>query len=216
MSKPRAGRAKATEPKHVVILCHPEPASFNMAVARTYCETVEACGHRAVLRDLYRMAFDPVLKVSERPNAPNFAISPDVAAELEILADAAVLVLVYPIWFGTPPAMLKGYVERVLGAGVTYRAVESGEGHPVIAGKKMVSFTSSGTSRPWLEEQGAWLSLRDIFDHYLKRAFSLASDDHLHLGSIGDGISERFMQENLAEVRERARLVCSEVPRSYG
>ena len=57
MSKPRAGRAKATEPKHVVILCHPEPASFNMAVARTYCETVEACGHRAVLRDLYRMAF---------------------------------------------------------------------------------------------------------------------------------------------------------------
>ena len=55
--------------------------SFNMAVAQAYCETVRGLGHQAVLRDLYRMGFDPVFKPSERPTDPDFALSPDVAAE---------------------------------------------------------------------------------------------------------------------------------------
>ncbi len=158
--------SRAATPKHAVILCHPEVTSFNMAVAKAYCEEVEACGHETVLRDLYRMGFDPVLKSSEQPTAANFAISPDVAAELDILMDATLIVLVYPIWFGTPPAMLKGYVERVLGAAFSYRAMQRSDAHSLMAGKHLFSITSSGTTRAWQEERGAWLSLRDVFDHY--------------------------------------------------
>ncbi len=207
--------SRAATPKHAVILCHPEVTSFNMAVAKAYCEEVEACGHETVLRDLYRMGFDPVLKSSEQPTAANFAISPDVAAELDILMDATLIVLVYPIWFGTPPAMLKGYVERVLGAAFSYRAMQRSDAHSLMAGKHLFSITSSGTTRAWQEERGAWLSLRDVFDHYLRDAFSFASDDHLHLSSIAEGLAERFVLENLAEVRERARLVCSVINREH-
>jgi NAD(P)H dehydrogenase (quinone) len=116
----------ANEIKHAVILCHPEPDSFNAAIAAQYCAAVEKHGQKAVLRDLYRLNFDPVLRAGEQPGAAGFLPAPDVARELEAIAGAAVLVFVYPIWFGTPPAMLKGYVDRVLGSEFTFRAVRGG------------------------------------------------------------------------------------------
>src|SRR5689334_7807943 len=103
--------------KHVVIACHPEAESFTLSVARAYCDAVVDRGQGAILRDLYRIGFDPVLKAPERlPDAP-FVPSPDVRDELALLEGADAFVLVYPLWFGTPPAMMKGYIERVLGAG---------------------------------------------------------------------------------------------------
>ncbi len=53
--------------KHAVIVAHPNPDSFTLAVARTYCEAVTAKGHEPLLRDLYAMDFDPRLKASEIP-----------------------------------------------------------------------------------------------------------------------------------------------------
>src|SRR3954467_1179436 len=100
-------------PRHAVILCHPDPKSFNRAVADAYCDAVRKQGQEVMVRDLYAMGFDPVLKAEERPTVDNFKLSEDVEAEIALLASSDVFVLVYPIWFGTPPAMLKGYVERV-------------------------------------------------------------------------------------------------------
>ena len=162
-----------------------------------------------MFRDLYRMGFDPVLKSNERPTAANFELSPDVAAEIDIISGADIFVLVYPIWFGTPPAMMKGYVERVFGAGFPHGAARNRLPHPMLAGKRLLSFTSSGLPRQWLEEQGAWLSLRKVFDDYLASAFSLASSDHVHFGSIGEGLTERVAREHLFTVEETARRVCS-------
>ena len=196
-------------PKHVVILCHPDVDSFNMAVARRYCDAVKKIGHRVVLRDLYRIGFDPVLKSRERPTSEDFQLAPDVAAEIDLISGADVFVLVYPIWFGTPPAMMKGYVERVLGAGFPWGAVRQRLPHPMLADRRLLSFTSSGTSKQWLEEQGAWLSLRKLFDGYLMRAFSLASADHVHFASIVEGMAERVLNEHLQKVEEAARRVCS-------
>lgn len=196
-------------PKHVVILCHPDVDSFNTAVARRYCDAVKKIGHRVVLRDLYRIGFDPVLKSRERPTSEDFELAPDVAAEIDLISGADVFVLVYPIWFGTPPAMMKGYVERVLGAGFPWGAVRQRLPHPMLADRRLLSFTSSGTSKQWLEEQGAWLSLRKLFDDYLMRAFSLASADHVHFASIVEGMAERVLNEHLQKVEEAARRVCS-------
>lgn len=199
----------STVPKHVVVLCHPEETSFNATVAREYCATVEEIGHEVLLRDLYRMGFDPVLKANEQPGVANFDRSDGVAAELELLAGASVFVLVYPIWFGTPPAMIKGYVERVLGSGFSHRAVRARSPHPLLTGGHLLSVTSSGTTKQWLDEQGAWLSLRNVFDHYLQNAFSMKSAEHVHFSAVVEGLKERFVEEYLEEVREAARKVSS-------
>src|SRR3546814_2061771 len=66
------------------------------------------------LRDLYRDNFDPVLKANEQPGKEGYAPRPENVAEREHLEKLDVLTFVYPVWFGTPPAMLKGYLERVV------------------------------------------------------------------------------------------------------
>lgn len=201
--------AKKTPTRHAVILCHPDPDSFNASVADRYCQTVQAVGHEAVLRDLYRMHFDPVLKSNERPHLGAITIAEDVAAEIEAIRDADVFVLIYPIWFGTPPAMLKGYVERVFGAGFDHRAMREHDRHSFMAGKHLVSLSSSGNSIQWLEEQGAWLSLRNVFDHYLATAFSMASEEHIHFSNIVDPTTAHNVDVELLRVTEFAQKICA-------
>ena len=197
-------------PKHAVILCHPEPVSFNAAVAKRYCDTVEKLGHEVVLRDLYRMGFDPVLKAEEQAQS-TFVRAPDVASELHAIGGADVFVLVYPLWFAMPPAMLKGYVDRVLGSGFSYHSVHDHERNQLLTGKHLLSFTSSGLSTPWLGEQGAWVSLRNLFDHYLQRGFSMRSAEHIHFDSIGEGLKKRFVDEHLYGVEQAARRICGTI-----
>lgn len=206
--------APARMPRHAIILTHPAPDSFCASVADRYRQTVEEVGHEIVVRDLYGLNFDPVLKASERPTCADFMLSDDVAAELAAIGGSDVFVLIYPIWFGTPPAMLKGYVDRVLGAGFSHHAIRNQEFNPVMTGKRMISYTSSGTSWAWLNEKAAWLALREVFDDYLANAFSLASVEHVHFSSIVDGLKERFVREHLFQVEETARKLCATIERA--
>lgn len=196
-------------PKHAVILCHPRRDSFNGSVADAYCAAVKEIGHTVCLRDLYRIGFDPVLKDEEQPGGAEFGPLPDVAEELRLLSGASVFVFVYPIWFGTPPAMMKGYVERVLGSGFSHRDMREQHRSPLLTNAHLLSLTSSGNSKNWLDEQAQWLSLRGVFDHYLRKVFSMASDDHVHFAPINDRATERFVAECLEEVRAAARNVAS-------
>jgi len=198
-------------PKHAVILCHPDPESFNAAVAKTYCEAVRANFHEAIVRDLYSLKFDPILRANEQPSALEFVPLPDVAVELDALSNADVIVLVYPIWFGTPPAMLKGYVDRVLGAGFGHRLMRERGGGSVAAGKHLVSITTSGNSSQWLDSQGALASLHNVFDNYLANAFSMASHAHLHLSGIVEDMSDLTVRRELYRVTEVADATCAKL-----
>ena len=197
--------------QHVIILCHPAQGSFNAAAAAEYCATVEECGQHAVVRDLYQMKFDPVLRANDLPGAPGFSQCPYVAYELDLIAEADFIVLVYPIWFGLPPAMLKGYVERVFGSDFSFQEVRDPKAHSKLKAKHLLSFTSSGNSQIWLEEQGQWQSLIDVFDHYLERAFGMASTDHVHFPSVTAGLSERFFLQHMEEVRQAALKACKSI-----
>lgn len=197
--------------KHSVIVAHPEPSSFTMSVAKAYCDAVNAQGQLAILRDLYRMNFDPVLKATERPSTSQFQPAPDVAAELEQLDGTDLFILVYPVWFGAPPAMIKGYIERVFGAGF----IEPAHGthllrptHPLLGGKKLLSFSSSGSTKQWLEAQGAWTSLQTLFDGYLARTFWMDSPEHVHFDSIVEGIGEDVIGAHLVSVEAQAARMC--------
>ena len=207
MTQASTDSGKRTQ-RHVVILCHPDAESFNAAAAQTYCEKIRSLGHEAILRDLYRLGFDPVLKASERTTAGAQPLSDEVTAELESISGADIFVLVYPIWFGTPPAMMKGYVERVFGAGFSYRAVLARQPHPFLSGRHLLSITSSGSSTTWLDLRGAWRSLRDVFDNYLAQAFSMASNHHLHLESVVDGMEASDVREKLRRVESLAEDAC--------
>lgn len=189
--------------KHAIILAHPEPNSFNGSVANTYAQAVRVRGHQAIVRDLYAIGFDPCLKANERPDKCEQSVAPDIAAERALLADVDVFVLVYPVWLGSAPAILKGYLERVFNQGFAFDGFEAGQMRPLLTDRRLLSFTSSGSTNAWMDETGLRMSLRYVIDGYLSKVFGLEVLDHVHFPSIAPGLDERWVLENLATVRTR-------------
>jgi len=172
-----------------------------MAVARSYEDAVSARGQSVVVRDLYRMNFAPCLEAGEMPGAGGFAPGRDVLEERELLGDVEVFVFVYPFWLNSQPAMLKGYIERVFGMGFAYGAGRGGN-RPLLAGRRMLSFTSSGAPTEWMVESGSWEAATRLFDTYFAAVCGLEVLDHIHFGGIVPGIRADAVQAHLAKVRD--------------
>jgi NAD(P)H dehydrogenase (quinone) len=197
-----------TPPSHLVVLGHPSPDSFNAAIAARYVETVRGIHQDAALRNLYALGFDPLLKEVERTSNGTAGESGDIRAELELLRRCDVLTFVYPLWFGMPPAVIKGYIDRVLGAGFRVDDLDrSATG--VLRGKRLAVITTSGSRLTWLEEHGMWISLRQSFDEYLKTVFGFSRCNHYHADSIVDDLGAADAERILFEVGEFARGVCA-------
>ncbi len=129
-----------------VILAHPNEGSFNHAIAHAAVEQLGSNGHKVFFHDLYKEIFDPVLLSEE---IPEYAPVPEpIMRHCREIAEARGIIVVHPNWWGQPPAVLKGWIDRVLRAGVAYEFVEgdSGEGIPnglLKAGTAMVFNTSN-------------------------------------------------------------------------
>lgn len=202
---------KPSDIQHLIVLGHPSPDSFNASIARSYCAAVEQWGQRAVLRDLYAMGFNPLLGAGERPGAADFTPAADVARELDLIAGSDVIVLVYPLWFGMPPAIIKGYVDRVLGSGFMVRNLARGVPPTILDGKRLVILSSSASTRPWLEEQGQMVSLHQAFDTYLTTVFGLSGSEHIHFDTIVEDADPQFVAEKIEETCAQACKTCSEL-----
>ncbi|MEO6217507.1 MAG: NAD(P)H-dependent oxidoreductase [Sphingomonas sp.] len=209
MTDQPARPAANTRPTHLVVCANPSPTSFDHAIVAAYVEAATECHQEVVVRDLYALGFDPVLKVAERPLHSDWSPAPDVAVELDHLARCDILVLVYPIWFALPPAILIGYVDRVLGAGYSFRDLHDQVGQAALRGKPLLSFSTSGTSQSWLNERGQAVSLREIFDVYLWRGFAMKQSEHITIDSIVPNMSSAYAAEQLERVRATAVRACS-------
>lgn len=174
--------------KHALIVAHPNPGSFNLAMARAYETAVQAQGDVVVLRDLYRLNFDPRLAAGEIPSPGGFAPGADVLAERAQIGDADVFAFVYPLWFNAPPAMLKGYLDRVFGMGFGYGPGAAGN-EPLLRGRRMISVSSSGAPEAWMRQTGMWDATRKLFDEHFAAVCGLTVVDHLHFGGIVPGIT---------------------------
>jgi NAD(P)H dehydrogenase (quinone) len=131
-----------------VILAHPDKQSFNHAIAYTAVEELEQNGHTAFYHDLYEEGFDPILPAGE---IPKIALLPKyLEVHCREIASAGGVIVIHPNWWGMPPAVLKGWIDRVLRPGTAYRFVEGdkGEGIPegLLKAKAAVVFNTSNTS----------------------------------------------------------------------
>lgn len=195
--------------RHLIVLGHPGPDGFNHAVAAAYGDVVRGCGQEPVLRDLYSLDFDPRLTAAERSAAGQGAPGEDVRIELDLIRDCEVIALVYPIWFGMPPAIIKGYVDRVFGAGFAAANLKTGAPSALLHGKRLMIFSSSATTRPWLEEQGQWQGLRQTFDLYLQTVFGFREVRHVHFDAVVEGGKPHYVDECLTYVEDAARELCA-------
>ncbi len=130
-----------------LILAHPTPGSFNHALAATSRETLCQAGHQVRFHDLYVEAFPPLLPAAEIPREA--LLDACLERHCQEIADADGIVIVHPNWWGMPPAILTGWVDRVLRPGVAYRFADNdqGEGVPVglLKAQTAVVFNTSNT-----------------------------------------------------------------------
>ena len=192
-------------PKHAIIVAHPNSNSFNLAVANRYREAVEAAGCEAVFRDLYAMDFDPRLQDSEIPRPAGFKPAPDIAAERALLQEARVFAFIYPLWFNTPPAIVVGYIQRVFGMGFGYGPQRGGANAPLLHGRSLITFTSSGAPEEWLRSEGGLGALRNLFEDHLAGVCGMTVLEHRHYGRVLNTTPSVRIEAHLNDVSATVR-----------
>jgi NAD(P)H dehydrogenase (quinone) len=145
--------------KVLIVHCHPVPQSFSTALYGAAREALAAAGHDLRCIDLYAEGFDPVLSREEREA---YLVDPQlierrVQPHVDALKWAEHLVLVYPTWYYGPPAMLKGWLERVWLPGVAFLPPPV-KGRTVVPGlqhiRRFTVITHGGAPWWWLKVIG--------------------------------------------------------------
>jgi len=130
-----------------LILAHPSKGSFNHAIADVAAKTLRASGHEVHFHDLCAERFDPMLPGEEIPN--DSPLPPVIEQHCREIVAAEGIVVVHPNWWGQPPAVLKGWLDRVMRQGVAYKfgTNDTGEGVAIglLKAKRAVVFNTANT-----------------------------------------------------------------------
>ncbi|WP_312117144.1 NAD(P)H-dependent oxidoreductase [Brevibacillus reuszeri] len=105
------------------------------------------------LRDLYQMQFQPVFTSEDMHRVEQGTMSEDIASEQTIITDADLLVMIYPVWWWSAPAILKGYIDRIFTNGFAFRYAENG---PVglLQNKQAIVITTTRESAETMSANG--------------------------------------------------------------
>lgn len=145
--------------KALIIYAHPEPKSFNGALKDLAVATLIGAGHQVQVSDLHAMRFNPVagpddivgarvdpeflrLQVEQRTAWEEGRLSPDIAAEQQKLLWCDLLILQYPMYWFSLPAILKGWVDRVMTTGFVYGVGMRNETGGLAGRRAMLSLTT--------------------------------------------------------------------------
>ncbi|WP_273457584.1 NAD(P)H-dependent oxidoreductase [Nevskia ramosa] len=167
----------------LIVHAHPEPASFTSAMKNAAVADFTAAGHSVVVSDLYAMGFNPVASAADfgtRGNADylNYALeqrgngdagtlAPDIATELAKLLAADLVIFSFPLYWFSVPAILKGWIDRVLVSGKTYggrRIYDQGG----LKGKRALLALTTGGRDYMLSEGGIHGDIEDILKPVLQ------------------------------------------------
>lgn len=156
--------------KILIILGHPDRRSLNHAIAHAIRDDLRYRGHDVKFHDLCAEGFPALLPAEEIPESGK--IEKVVETHCQELSSADGIVIVHPNWWGQPPAIVKGWVDRVFRPGVAYRfeAGDGGEGIPVGLLKASAAVVINTSNTPADREQTAFgdpldaLWRRCIFD----------------------------------------------------
>lgn len=135
----------------LVLVAHPCSDSFTHAAARTATVALEAAGHTVDVIDLYADGFRAAMSLEERLayETDRPILDPQVADHAERLKRAQALVFVYPTWWSGQPAVLKGWLERVMVPGVGFHLNEENKVVPGLGHVRRIVGISTYGSPIW-------------------------------------------------------------------
>jgi NAD(P)H dehydrogenase (quinone) len=151
-------------PRALVVLCHPNRTGFNQAVAEAAAKSLAAT-HAVDVVNLYEDGFDPALPADELPR--KFSFDETVQRYNALVKAASVYVFAHPDWWGGPPALMKGFIDRVFRPGVAYEfegyEFLSKKKTALLTGKKAFVFTTTDYPKPEGDDPSAVIWKKNVF-----------------------------------------------------
>ncbi|WP_235946635.1 NAD(P)H oxidoreductase [Nocardia terrae] len=119
----------------LIVVAHHRSDSLTAHLARRAARQLEAAGYRIDLLDLHAEGFDPRMTVADQPDWGNRekSYSPEVHHHMDRILAADIVIAVFPVYWASVPALLKGWIDRVWNYGFAY-----GRSKPRLAGKRML------------------------------------------------------------------------------
>jgi NAD(P)H dehydrogenase (quinone) len=201
-----------------IILGHPRRGSFNHAIAERVIQTLENNDHEVIYHDLYDERFDPILPAEEIPK--EYVPKNDLQQYCTEIALSEGIIVIHPNWWGQPPAILKGWVDRVMRPGTAYEFAEGdrGEGIPIGLLRAQAALVFNTSNTPEKREMAAFgdpleiIWRRCIFDlcgvkNFKRRTYgvivtSTSEQREFWLGDVQNMVNETFPDQNQRRNRQ--------------
>ena len=218
--------------KVLIVHAHPEPKSFTAALRDQAVATLEAQGHEVQVSDLYAMNWNPVASaddfssrenpeylvyaLEQRLGVKSQSLAPDIQQELDKLLWADLLILNFPIFWFSAPAMLKGWIDRVLVSGICYggkRFYDQGG----LSGKKALVTVTLGGREHMFGDGAIHGPLEDMLRPILRGTLAYVGFDVLQpfVAWHVPYISDEARQEFLKSYQQRLEHVSDDQPMQF-
>ncbi|WP_019202742.1 NAD(P)H-dependent oxidoreductase [Tsukamurella sp. 1534] len=196
------------------VFAHPHGSSLNAMLRDEGVAALRSDGWTVDVNDLYAEGFDPIL-VDEGGS--------DVRAQQARLCAADLLVLQFPLWWYSMPAMLKGWIDRVFERGFAYDVPDPGTGRFLkygdggLAGRRALAVVTAGDRPDSISPRGISGDVEDIFWPLLHGTFWYTGMAALapHLITHVHGIDDARARELADRLAQRLRTVGSDEPIPY-
>ncbi|UTX50709.1 NAD(P)H-dependent oxidoreductase [Chryseobacterium sp. MA9] len=177
--------------RHLIIYAHPNENSLNHHLLSTVVETLQSHDQEVIVRNLYKISFDPVFSLTDMQGQRMGKVSEDVKIEQEYISWAEQITFIYPIWWTGLPAMMKGYIDRVFSYGFAYR-YDQGIQKGLLKDKKTVIINTHGKSHEEYEKTGMDKALTLTSDNGIFIYSGLEIIKHLFFDKADKATSEDF------------------------
>lgn len=139
--------------KNLIIYAHPNPSSLNHFLKESLVKHLAAHNQEVIVRDLNGLGFDPVLSLDDMIGQRKGEVAEDVKTEQSYITWADQITFIYPIWWTGLPAIMKGYIDRVMSYGFAYRYTK-GVQEGLMKGKQVIIINTHGKSHSEYHESG--------------------------------------------------------------
>lgn len=169
--------------KHLIISAHPNPQSFNRALVEEVIKATRQAGVETVVRDLYTLDFNPVLSWRELNASMEGIVPAEIKFEQKLITEADLITFIYPLWWMGFPAILKGYLDRVLSYGFAYQN-ENNISVGLLGNKKIQQFITMGNSIEKYQQLGFDKALKSCLVDGLFNFCGITDIQHDIFGNI--------------------------------
>lgn len=146
---------------HLIISAHPSDKSFSNYLAKALRQQYELLGWKVIWRNLYEKDFSVVLSPADLEALKSGTVPADIEAEQKLMQEADLISVVYPLWWASFPAVLKGYIDRVLTNGFAFKYGRGGA-TGLLTDKRVILHTTMGNTVEEYDDKGLIEAFRTI------------------------------------------------------